>query len=198
MGSGRPELDRGAARLVAAALGLGLIVGATPKSRPRPSHFEGHLSAGQRFERTFAESLHFVLRPQGDEGWAIVVTGSDSAADFAGIVTPPFHGPNPTQIEAWHFDPRDSSGASPGKARGFSFVSSRRDYQTAAAMLERMLWPNGRSDAAVDSAQAVFDALPVGSGVLKITNVELRDLEPGAPARFESMSFEVDLAPPRR
>ncbi|TMQ69509.1 MAG: hypothetical protein E6K80_11420 [Candidatus Eisenbacteria bacterium] len=182
------------------ALGLAAIavstLGSSPSHAPRRYHFEGRLVAGERFERVFADSLHFLLRPADHEGWSIVVVGDDSSADFAGIVTPPFHGPNPTQIDSWHFDPRDSSGASPGDDRGFSFVTNRRDYASASAALDVMLWPNDRTDAAVDSAQAVFDGLRTGSGALKITRVKLEKLEAGSPARFDSLSFEVDLILP--
>ena len=105
----------------------------------RTYRFSGRLEAGQRFERRFADSLRFVLEPADVSGWSIQILQHDTLADYAGIATPPFHGPNPTQIEAWHFRNQDNTGPSrgpcPGAEREFSFVTSRRDYQAAAAAL---------------------------------------------------------------
>jgi hypothetical protein len=164
--------------------------------------FSGRLQVGQRFERRFADSLRFVLEPADVSGWSIQILQRDTLADYAGIATPPFHGPNPTQIEAWHFRNQDNTGPSrgpwPGAEREFSFVTTRRDYQAAAAALDVMLWPNGRSDGEVDSARAVFDALPTGRGRLRITDMRLGDLGAGRPPRFEAMRFHVELVLPAR
>ena len=188
---------------LAALLSLALTRESATAAAPRIYRFAGSVRAGERFERRFADSLRFVLRPSDENGWSIVVAQEDSLADYAAIVTPPFHGPNPVQIEAWHFRNDGNTGPSqgpwPGEERGFSFVTNRRDYDAAASALDVMLWPNGRPDAVVDSARAAFDALSTGSGRLNISALKLRELGAGRQPRFESIQFEVRLRmpPPR-
>ena len=182
--------------LAAAAL---LFVSAA--AAPPTARFSGSVRGGESFERSLGGSLRFVLEPE-DEGWNIHVRGADTLADYAGIVTPPFHGPNPLGIQAWHFRNADNTGPNrgdpnaPQEEREFSFVTSRRDYDIARLSLDQLLWPGDRSQAAVDSATAVFDSLPKGAGTLRITAMELRDLGAGRRPRFASMRFEVELRAP--
>jgi len=93
-------------RLVPAVAALVLLLGA---SGAAPVRFGGTVHDSERFERRFADSLRLVLEPD-DEGWTIRIRGADTLTDFAGIVTPPFHGPNPLGIQAWHFRNADNTG----------------------------------------------------------------------------------------
>ena len=189
------------------ALPLALVALAACAAAPVPMRtirFAAVVQGGQRFERPLTDSLRFVLDagPLGREGWKVGVFAADSTANFAGIVTPPFHGPNPLDIEAWHFRNADNTGPNRGDVpapqaeREFEFVLTSPDYRVAASALDVVLWPGERSQAAQDSAQAVWDALRRGTGVLKVTGMELGGLAEGGRPWFESMRFEVELQLP--
>lgn len=183
---------------------LALAVGGATPAPMRTIRFSGIVQGGQRFERRFTDSLRFVLDPAtlGRDGWNLGVFAADSSANFAGIVTPPFHGPNTLDLEAWHFRNADNTGPNrgdvnvPQEDRDFEFVLTSPEYRVAASALDVVLWPGDRSQAAQDSAQAVWDALPRGSGVLKVTGKKLGGLVQGQRPWFESLRFEVELRIP--
>jgi hypothetical protein len=90
----------------------------------------GEVQAGQSFERSM-ERFVFRLTPQLQAGgppmgWRIGIFEPARKEDLSGF-TPPFHGPNPLQVFAWHFrnsdntGPNDSSTNAPGLHREFIF-----------------------------------------------------------------------------
>lgn len=167
----------------------------------------GEVRGAQRFVRPLPGSLRFALTPpsEGDKGgWEISISGADTTQDFVGVATPPYHGPNERVIEAWHFRTRrttaaDSGGVnSPGTERGFYFVTNAADYEAYKIALEKLLWPEGLSDAEVDSIQTAMDQIPTGEGLLTIRAMSLDGLGPGETPWFEKMRFDVVLKPPRK
>ena len=82
--------------------------------------------------------------------------------------------------------------------RGFSFVLSHADYVACREALDRVLWPYGFSEAAVDSAQQTLDRLARGEGLLTIRSMELGGLGKGSSPWFRSIRFDVALRLPRR
>ena len=194
-----------------AAVSLGEGSGAPPTSdaggSPPPVQISGEVRGAQRFVRPLPGSLRFALTPpsEGDRGgWEISIFGADTTQDFVGVATPPYHGPNERVIEAWHFRTRrttaaDSGGvSSPGTERGFYFVTNAADYEAYKTALEKLLWPEGLSDAEVDSIQTVMDQIPTGEGLLTIRAMSLDGLGPGETPWFEKMRFDVVLKPPHK
>ena len=156
--------------------------------------------------RLLPRRLRFVLEPydgvaaDGPDGWRIAIFGADSTQDYVGIATPPYHGVNEAVIEAWHFRNQANTGPNTGdinapqEQRGFFFVTNPADYATYLDALDRVLWPNRISDAAVDSAQAVLERVPRGEGQLTIRGMKLGGLGSGIVPWFESMRFQVELS----
>ncbi|HEY2956267.1 MAG TPA: hypothetical protein VGK89_13600 [Candidatus Eisenbacteria bacterium] len=190
-----------------AGVTLAILALAASGSAPAPMrtiHFSGLVRGGQRFERLFTDSLRFVLDPEtlGREGWTLRVLAADSTADFAGIATPPFHGPNPLDLEAWHFRNADNTGPNrgepnmPQEQRWFEFCLSTPGYRVAVDALDVALWPGNRGRAAQDSAQTVWEAVPRGTGQLTVTERRLDGLGAGQRPWFESMRFTVELKLP--
>lgn len=183
---------------------LALSVSGAALASMRTIRFSGVVQGGQRFERPFTDSLRFVLDPgpMGREGWNVGVFGADRGANFAGVVTPPFHGPNALVLEAWHFRNADNTGPNRGEVnapqewRDFEFVISSSQHRVAGSALDIILWPGDRPQAAQDSAWAVWEALPRGTGWLKVTGMELGGLVQDQTPWFESMRFEVELKIP--
>jgi len=178
-------------------------ISAAPDTAWRAS---GEVAAGGRFERRLPSGLRFVLSPMGSadrrgdsEGWDIRVLGADSLLDFAGLATPPYHGPNALGIMAWHFRNADNTGPNRGEVnaptdvREFEFFLTDADARTAQAALDLVLWPQGRSEAASDSARAVLEALPRGTGRLLIRRIDLSPPQRGATPMARRMRFEVEL-----
>lgn len=168
---------------------------ATPAAAPDTIRFSGSLKHGERFERALRDGMRFRLSPT-DEGWDIHVVAKDSTADFAGVVTPPFHGPNPLGIMGWHFKP--GTEAALGSDREFQFTLNDEDQRTAASALDVILWPGDRGLAAQDSAQSVWDNLPRGEGLFEIQDVKIDSTtHPDAPS-ISRMTFRGTLIwPPR-
>jgi hypothetical protein len=211
-----PALRAARVRWPAAALIAALAITAPRAAAPaaaardtaRGERFSGTLRRGERFERRVLGGLRFRLEPEFDSradgatGWSLHLFAADSLEDFAGIATPPYHGVNATQIEAWHFRNVDNSGPNDGdvnapqEERGFSFVTNPGDYVAFAGALDIALWPNGRPDSVVDSAMAVMDSIPAGEGLLVIRELKLGNLGKGLTPWFESMRFDVELKPP--
>jgi hypothetical protein len=117
------------------ALSLALLapaVGAAASAPVRTIRFSGVLRGGVRFERRITDSLRFVLDPGplGREGWFLGVFAADRTANFAGVVTPPFHGPNALDLEAWHFRNADNTGPNRGDVNALrKSVSSSSSYR---------------------------------------------------------------------
>ena len=168
---------------------------AAPSTPPDTIRFSGSLKRGQRFGRPLRDGMRFLLSPT-DEGWDIHIVASDTTADFAGVVTPPFHGPNPLGIMGWHFKP-DSKGA-PGTEREFQFALNEQDQRSAASALDVILWPGDRGLAAQDSAQSVWDNLPRGEGLFEMTDVKIDSTANADAPPIAHMAFRATLIwPPR-
>ena len=170
-----------------------------------PARFAGEVARGQAFERALAPGLVFRLVP--DEGGWTVWVGQPGApdADWSGVVTPPFRGPNARYLEAWHFRNADNSGPNapgpgsvnaPQAVRDFAFVEQADDYRRALDALQGVLWP--RTDT---QGQAALDALGeimarARRGRLTITDLQLGGLEPGTRPWIERLRFVVEFPEP--
>lgn len=175
--------------------------------------FSGQVTKDQIFEKHVSDDLLFCLLPFGS-GWEIVISGKPAdkcdylSSDFAGIVSPPFHGTNPIFIEGWHFrnvtntgpNPNDGSVNAPQENRWFNFVLSEKDYQAvwaASYCYHRGLCTEGTESLEPEQAKIIIEQTPKSRGTLTITHLELGNLVVGEEPRIEYMEFDVKLALPK-
>ncbi len=196
--------------MVRALLLVGLLLTAactrTPPDAAAPetaARFTGEVTRGAAFEREIGAGLRFRLDYAGREGedWSIWVGSADQPDDdFSRYVTLPLRGLNDRYIAGWHFRNAENTGPRaeddppvPHTVRHFAFVLNEADYQTAGEAVAVLMWPHQHTEAEVAQAFEVYEALPVATGVLTITHLELGNLVAGETAWIERMMFEVDI-----
>jgi hypothetical protein len=106
--------------------------------------------------------------------------------NFATIATPPFHGPNATEIDAWHFDPGANA---PQFERDFSFVLSDDDWQRLMQDISSYRDP--------EKMLKEVETLSSGHGRLTITAMKRHKGADGT-SLFDSLAFDVNLTWPGR
>jgi hypothetical protein len=153
--------------------------------------FSGSVLHGEDFDRRLSNGLWFCLLHDPDAnggGWLIAIQEScePGGHNFATIATPPFHGVNDTEIDAWHFDPGANA---PQSERDFSFVLSDEDWQRLMQDL------NSYSD----PEKMLKELVTLGSGHGKLTITAMkRHQAPGGASLFDSLAFDVTLKWPSR
>ncbi len=163
---------------------------------------DGAVTRGERFAWPLPGGLAFELWPLL-QGWVIWIGDPARPEDnYAAVATPPFHGPNPTLIQGWHFRNADNTGPNapgtknvnaPQHTRRFRFVLDKARFDTAMETLALVHWPGDRGPAEVDAARDAFRAIERADGSLQITDLELGTLVSGERAWIERASFMVHL-----
>jgi hypothetical protein len=101
--------------------------------------FMGSLHQGETFQHPIGRGLFLRLLPQ-DGGWHIYI-GPNPEDDFASVVTPPMHGPNPLDIMAWTFNPdRRNLGLGLKQVRTFQFVLNKPAYDAELQSLNDLAY----------------------------------------------------------
>jgi hypothetical protein len=151
--------------------------------------FSDSIQAGETYSKPVAGGLWFCLHPNTDQtGWTVAVSASckPEEENFAAAATPPFHGPNPTSLDSWHFLP----GARVfSRKRSFRFVLRREDYQAIMRNLS-----DRRDDAGI---LADIDRLGRGEGEIEVLGAELDPTGGKDRPRFVRMKFKAKLIVPR-
>jgi hypothetical protein len=155
--------------------------------------FNGRVTAGQNFSRQLSNTLLFCLNAEpsadgaGTSAWFVVIGPrcSPSADNFASVVTPPLHGPNALDIEAWHFNPDASA---PRLVRSFRFVLTKEDYDAMYTLLR---------DADAGKVLDAMNSRGKGEGVLQIVDFKRQERANGEWV-FDWIDFRADLRWPRR
>jgi len=109
-------------------------------------HLQGAVHAGESFRKEIGSGLLFALEPMEAEGWVIQIqpkhrdrTRTIEPDSYIGCVTPPAHGPHPTDVLAWHFVTEDNQSRLPEekeifpRKREFNFVLNAADNEKPAA-----------------------------------------------------------------
>lgn len=198
---------RGLARLLFALL---LVLPAVPRPAAAAQcaadaneiTIDGSVNRGGTFARPLPNGLAFQLRPVL-RGWLIWIGDPARPEDnYAAVATPPFHGPNPTLIQGWHFRNADNTGPNapgpknvnaPQHSRHFRFVPDKARFDEAMEALGVALWPGDRSPAEASAAGAAYRAIETAEGRLRITELELGNLVPAERAWIERMGFTLRL-----
>jgi hypothetical protein len=198
----RPRLSAAFA-LSALALVLGGQAAAQQPGASPPCRTEavrGRVTAGQAFEARLSPGLMFRLDPDtldaNPPGWTIRVTPPDAAdVDYSMVVTPPYRFANARYVDTGYGISAEQALAD--TPRDFAFVARAEDYERARGALDVLLWPYSFTDAQVDSAGAVMDALPAYPASLTIEDGEASAPTPARPlGRIEWMAFRLDACVP--
>lgn len=153
--------------------------------------FSGGLVAGETYSRKLSRGMVFCLMPQsGETGWEIVVSTEcrPDAADFAGMATPPYRGPNPLQLMGWHFLPEEKLFS---HVRQFRFVLRQQDARRIREMLNQRPQDAARI---LDLAER----LGKGRGEVEILEADAVRSEPLYNTKLLRIRFRAKLTIPER
>ncbi len=116
--------------------------GSPPWGLEQPTKFKGALQSGEGFGKAIGKGLSLEIRPDGEGEWEIVVTSSEGPyEDYSRCVNPPFHGPHPKHLMAWHFEPdRETSPGGVGEKRWLEFVLTAEDNEAECHALDTRLY----------------------------------------------------------
>jgi hypothetical protein len=153
---------------------------------PATINFTGSLKAGQRFERPFGGRFTFTLEPI-QYGWEISVHEKGRKDDLAGL-TLPLHGPNPTDIEGWHFRNDDNTG--PSTMNSSVFSQDDREFIFSPEVGKTINAPESTNDISEDDIDRIE---AFGQGELRITRLKLSPPLPGHTANIRQMDFNCQL-----
>ena len=126
-----------------------------------------------------------------DRRWTINIgdeIGDKCDDNFAGIVTPPFHGNNATFIQGWQFRNEANTANSEGNAvrkRDFNFIFNQSDFET--------VFNSHYSNPASTIPKPDLTKISRSRGVFTVTELTLENLVPNKVAWIESMKFEVKI-----
>src|SRR5579862_9546663 len=140
----------------------------------RHATFAATVVQGREYAHSLPGDLEFDLLPiryappSGSEassatGWSIFIGARGNRTEnYVGIATPPYHGVNDADIDAWHFRNADNTGPNngqvnaPGKVRHFSFVLNEAQYKKFFDALNiTMHEPNATSEQRVEAENSI-------------------------------------------
>ncbi|MGA9779163.1 MAG: hypothetical protein WBS33_12910 [Verrucomicrobiia bacterium] len=153
---------------------------------PATVEFSGSIKAGKRFERPFGDRFIFALEPIA-YGWEICVYEKGRKEDLAEL-TLPLHGPNPTNIEGWHFRNEDNTDSSNDHSDEMS--QDDREFIFSPEVGKTINAPESTNEITendIDRIQAF------GQGELKITHMKLSPPKLHGIASIEEMNFHCKL-----
>ena len=165
------------------------------------------VSRGRIFEHEISDNILFWLKPFS-EGWRIWIGDkSNKNHNFCAIMTPPFHGINPLNIEGWHFRNRDNTGPNdtgvknvnaPQEDRNFYFILNENDFILAEKAYEIRAHNVPSLSQEQEQILKKYKELISCEGKLKVTKLELGNLIKDKKAWIEYMEFEVVLDLPTK
>ena len=154
--------------------------------RGQTASFQGTVKRGERFQHDLWDGLRLELDPT-DLGWEIVVRDTTRAAENLARLTPPLHGPNPTDIEGWHF--RNQANTTPNQ--GDVNVPQQERWFIFSREVGRSIQP---ADAATEVTEDEVERVRAqGRGALTIEDMVLSPPKRGEKAAIESMRFRIAI-----
>lgn len=156
--------------------------------------FTGEVERGKVYRQKIKDGLVFCLTPSNfwveNGGWTINIgdeLSNECTDNFAGIVTPPFHGNNATFVQGWQFRNETNTADSEGNAareRYFNFIFNQSDFEA----IFNSHYPDPASTNEIDVSK-----ISRSRGIFVITELKLGNLIPNEVAWIESMKFEVKI-----
>ena len=152
--------------------------------RGRTTTFTGSVTRGDRFRRVLWDGLALELDPT-EGGWEICIRDSTRPTEDLARLTPPLHGPNPRDIEGWHFRDRPNTRPNHGDVnapqRSREFIFSRE--------VGRSIQPTDSSGEVTEEEVARVEQS--GRGALDIEDLVLAPTKQGEQAEIQSMRFRI-------
>lgn len=182
---------------VTALLSLVFCLSATA-GLSQQQHFSGAVRTSETYSHDLGRGLVLIVTTSSIEVQSL--PGARGGANYAGCVTPPFHGPNALDLQAWQFT-SPSQEQFVGPRREFQFALNAADDKADCAELNRVLY--GSQTTSTKGAHTgnapPFRAHPLGSGVVTLSNVQLNHPESTRDAKISSFSFVANITlPPMR
>ena len=153
---------------------------------PATIEFSGSIKAGQRFEHPFSDRFIFTLEPM-QYGWTIAVYEKGRKEDLA-YLTLPLHGPNPTDIEGWHFRNEDNTDSS--NEHSVVMLNDDREFIFSPEVGKTINAPESTNEITMDDIDRIQ---AFGQGELKITRLKLSPPQLHGTASIEQMNFDCKL-----
>ena len=164
-------------------------------------HFSGSVQRGQVYTHDLGRNL--VLRVTTTSIEVQAVPADPRADDYTGCVTPPFHGPNPTDLEAWQFvtDQNEllpESELDQLRRRKFQFTLDAAANKKACDELNLALYtsPVTQKDGTIVYGTPGYKSPPLGTGVVTLRTIELIHVGRGQKAEVQRLDFTVDVVFP--
>ena len=153
---------------------------------PATIEFSGIIKAGKRFEHPFGDRFVFALEPI-TYGWEIRVYKKGQKEDLAEL-TLPLHGPNPTDIEGWHFRNEDNTDSS--NMHSDLMSQDDREFIFSPEVGQTINAPESTNEITKDNIDRIE---AFGQGELKIKRLKLSPPKLHGTASIEQMNFDCKL-----
>ncbi len=154
--------------------------------RGRIASFSGSVKKGERFRRDLWGGLRFELEPD-EFGWEIVVRDAARPEEDLARLTPPLHGPNPTDIQGWNFRNKANTGPNLGDV---NTPQRARDFIFSREVGKSIRGESGDSETYGAEVERVEKS---GRGILTIDDLTLDPPASGGQAGIASMRFTVAI-----
>ena len=152
---------------------------------PATIEFSGSVKAGQRFEHPFGDRFVFALEP-AQFGWEICIYEKGRKEDLAEL-TLPLHGPNPTDIEGWHFRNEDNTAPNDGSV---NVPQEDREFIFSPEVGKTINAPESTNEISEDDIDRIE---AFGQGELKLTHMKLSPPHLHETASIQQMGFHCKL-----
>jgi hypothetical protein len=163
--------------------------------------FTGSVKAGESYVHDLGRGLALVVTTSSIAIQAFPL--HEGGHDFIGCVTPPYHGPHATEIQAAQFvdeqnQPLTGVELEDSRARDFKFTLSAGDDKAACENLETASRnpPRILADGTLVYGTPGYQFPPLGSGRVRLLEIKLSSLGPGKHAEIRSLSFEASIRLP--
>src|SRR6266446_4511389 len=161
-----------------------------PSDRGTSYRIGGTATREKGFTSEFRPGLVFELRPDADGSFRISVHPKGIPdRDYAGVLTPPFHGPNSLSILPWELDPHADPTMAPGRTRGFRFARNEPEYTDAREKLSA--WSESYGAIGARELDARIEA--AAAGVVYLDEVD-GVLDQSEAATIQRLKFRVLLS----
>jgi hypothetical protein len=184
------------------AVGLTILSLASLALPGQQLKFSGSVKAGETYLHDLGRGLVLVVTTSSIE--VKVAPARQYADDFTGCVTPPYHGPNPTSLDAWQFvseknEPLPALELDVMRGRKFQFTLSKKDNEAACENLDTAEHtpPRVAKDGTEVYGTPGYRSPRLGSGELFLSDIKLSGVGAGKHAEIESLTFDLTIILPR-